>query len=60
MILPPEPRLDARARTVTLENLEQMEGRTPLATLASVVARSDGSSLSSSITGPDLHIQDWR
>ena len=56
----PEPPLDAKASTLALENLEQMEGRTLLATLASVVARSDNFSLSSSVTGPDLHMRDPR
>ena len=50
----PELRQEVEAPVLTLENLERLEGMDPLAAaLASVVARSDKSSLPSSETGPD-------
>ena len=65
----PEPRPNAEAPTLTLENLERLEGRDSLAAvLASVVARSDKSSLPPSVTGPDpaharlvmTKVKEWR
>ena len=48
-----EPRPDAEAPTLTAENLERLKDKDPLAAaLASVVARSDNSSLPPSVTGP--------